>query len=56
MRQNFGVKVKLENGSFGYIVRRLNAESYEIVLTDTDELVILSPKEFQELPNERTED
>jgi hypothetical protein len=43
-----GVRVILENGSSGVIVRRLNAESYEIWL-ESDEIVILSPKEFKEV-------
>ena len=43
-----GVKVVLEDGSSGVIVRRLNAESYEIWL-ESDETVVLSPKEFKEV-------
>jgi hypothetical protein len=45
---NLGVKVILEDNSVGVIVRRLNAETYEILL-ENDELVILSPKEFKEV-------
>lgn len=46
--ENLGVKVILKDDSVGVIVRRLNAENYEILL-ENNELVILSPKEFEEV-------
>jgi hypothetical protein len=46
------VAVRTKDGLLGYIVRRLNAECYEISLTDKEETVILSPKEFDELKQE----
>lgn len=46
--EDIGVKVILEDNSIGVIVRRLNAENYEILLKN-NELVILSPKEFKEV-------
>lgn len=52
MKKRYGVYVKTKNGSGGYIVKRINADSYEIFLTDTEETVILSPKEFEEVQEE----
>jgi hypothetical protein len=51
MKNKTGVMVETEDGSIGYIVRRLNAESYEIAISD--EVVILSPKEFKEIQDEK---
>lgn len=48
--KKYGVMVETKDGSIGYIVRRLDADSYEIVVSD--EVVILSPKEFKEIKNE----
>lgn len=49
-KRKYGVMVETKDGSVGYIIRRLNADSYEIVISD--ELVILSPNEFKEIKNE----
>jgi hypothetical protein len=50
--RNFGVKVRLlEEQCYGYIVRRLNAVTYEII-TEDDRLFTLSPDEFKELEPE----
>jgi hypothetical protein len=47
-----GVRVKInEEESLGYIVRRLDAESYEIA-TDDDRVLILSPNQFKETKSE----
>lgn len=46
-----GVRVRTEDGSLGYIVRRLDADSYEIA-KDDDEILVLSPKQFEELDAE----
>lgn len=43
-----GVRVVLKDGREGYIVRRLNAHSYEIWIEEEDVDVILSPDEFFE--------
>jgi hypothetical protein len=51
MKKRNGVMVETEDGSIGYIVRRLNAECYEISISD--EVVILSPKEFKEIQDEK---
>jgi hypothetical protein len=51
MKKKIAVMVETEDGSIGYIVRRLNAESYEIAISD--EVVILSPKEFKEIQDEK---
>lgn len=49
-KKKYGVMVETKDGSVGYIVRRLNADSYEIAVSD--EVVILSPKEFREIKDE----
>lgn len=47
-----GVRVKInDEESSGYIVRRLNAESYEIA-TDDDRVLVLSPNQFKETKSE----
>lgn len=46
--EDSGVKIITASGSEGVILRRLNSESYEIWLNN-DEVVILSPKEFEEV-------
>lgn len=52
MHKKFGVKVRLlEEDCCGYIVRRLNSESYEIA-TEDERIFILSPKEFEEVDEE----
>jgi hypothetical protein len=43
-----GVKVILNDGREGYIVRRLDAHSYEIWIEGEDYDLILSPEEFKE--------
>ena len=48
MKKRCGVYVRTKDGSEGYIVNRIDADSYEIFLTDAKETVILSPKEFEE--------
>lgn len=48
--KNHGIRIRvLETGETGYLVRRLNASSYEVALNDNREAVVLSPKEFEEL-------
>jgi hypothetical protein len=49
---DFGVKVFVKNtGEFGYIVRRLNSQTYEIWLESKKEL-ILDINEFVEIGKE----
>lgn len=53
--RNFGVKVRLiEKNCFGYIIRRLNADAYEIA-TEDDVVLVLSPEEFEEIDSKREE-
>lgn len=47
---SYGIKVKIKDSEqYGFIVRRLNAQAYEIGLENSDEVVILSPEEFIEV-------
>lgn len=48
-----GVKVVLKDGREGFIVRRLDAHSYQIWIEETDEQVVLSPEEFREKEKEK---
>jgi len=48
-----GVKIKVKDGEeYGYILRRLNADSYEVWLESADSTVVLSPKEFVEVEDD----
>lgn len=47
---DYGVRVVLKDGREGYIVRRLDAQSYEIWIEEEDADVVLSPDEFTERP------
>jgi len=54
MLKNFGVKVLIKDtNQNGFIIRRLNANSYEIQIEESDEILILDPKEFIELEKEQ---
>jgi hypothetical protein len=45
-----GVKVKVKDGGGdGYILRRLNIDSYEVWLETDDRMAVLSPEEFVEV-------
>jgi hypothetical protein len=45
-----GVKVKVKDGGGdGYILRRLNIDSYEVWLEGEDRMAVLSPEEFVEV-------
>ena len=48
-----GVRVVLKDGRVGYIVRRLDANSYEIWIEDENSDIILSPEEFMEKENDK---
>ncbi len=51
--KNIGVKIKVkEGGDYGYILRRLNADSYEVWLEEKALLMVISPKEFVEVEND----
>jgi hypothetical protein len=51
--KNTGVKIKVnDGGDHGYLLRRLNADAYEVWLEQKGILVVLSPKEFVEVENE----
>lgn len=43
-----GVRVVLKDGREGYIVRRLDVDSYEIWLEEENIDLVLSPEEFLE--------
>ena len=48
-----GVRIKVKDGEeYGYILRRLNADSYEVCLGGGDSTVVLSPKEFVEVEDD----
>jgi translation initiation factor IF-1 len=51
MEKGIKVTVNLEDGtkSEGYIVRRLNANSYEVWIEKEDKTLYLCPKEFTEV-------
>lgn len=50
--KNYGVKVFIkESSEYGFIVRRLNCQNYEIIL-ENDKVVNLSPNEFIEIEKE----
>lgn len=52
MNNKWGVRVKTtEDSIFGWIIRRIDASSYEIFL-DNGKTVTLSPEEFKELRDE----
>lgn len=48
-----GVKVKVKDGGGdGYILRRLNIDSYEVWLERGGQIAVLSPEEFVEVNDE----
>lgn len=51
MQKEFGIRIKLEDGVEGVIVRRLDASSYEIY-TDDGRTLIMPPEKFKEIDRE----
>lgn len=51
--KNFGVRVFVEkNNEYGYIIRRLDAQNYQILL-DSELEVFIGPNEFVEIEKEK---
>lgn len=48
----FGVQVVLKDGREGHIIRRLDAQSYEVWIEKEKNDIILSPDEFVEKEND----
>lgn len=47
------IKIKDKDSEYGYIMRRLNNDLYEVYAETSQVVLMLSPSEFQEISREK---